>query len=117
MNLLNEPNNSEFVTTKWSFFNDQSSRNHDAGNEIIYNTEVLESSLWDYNDAYVLVRGDISVVAVHATQVAFKNCVPFTKCFINIDGTTTDDAEDLDLIMSMYNLLEYSSNYSDTHNR
>ena len=57
---------------------------------------------------------DIIVVAAPATQVAFKNCAPFTKCIRKIDGTSTDDAEDLDLVILMYNLLEYSPNYSDT---
>ena len=47
-------------------------------------------------------------------NVAFKNCAPFTKCITKIDGTTIDDAEDLDFVMSMYNLIEYSSNYSET---
>ena len=86
----------------------------DEGNEVIYNTEVLKSNLCDYNDAYILVRGDITVTAAPTTQVAFKNCAPFTKCITKIDGTTIDDAEDLDLVMSMYNLIEYSSNYSET---
>ena len=49
-----------------------------------------------------------------AARVAFKNCAPFIKCIIKIDGTTIDDTKDLDLVMPMYNLLEYSSNYSDT---
>ena len=49
-----------------------------------------------------------------ATQVAFKNCAPFSKCITKIDGTTTDDAEDLNFVMLMYNLIEYSSNYSET---
>ena len=47
-------------------------------------------------------------------QVAFKKYAPFTKCITKIDGTTIDDAEDLDLVMPMYNLIEYSSNYSET---
>ena len=45
-----------------------------------------------------------------ATQVAFKNCTPFIRCITKIDGTTKDDGEDLDLVMPIYNLLEYSSN-------
>ena len=49
-----------------------------------------------------------------ATLVALKNCVPFTKCITQIDGTTIDDAEDLHLVMAMKNLIEYSSNYSET---
>ena len=56
------------------------------GNEIMLNTKVLKSNLCDYNNAYILVR------AALATQVAFKNCAPFTKCITNIDGTTIDDA-------------------------
>ena len=63
--------------------------------KLIYNTEVLKSNLCDYNDAYILVRGDITVTAAPTTQVAFKNCAPFTKCITKIDETTIDDAEDL----------------------
>ena len=48
------------------------------------------------------------------TQVVFKNCAPFTKCITKIDGTTIDDVEDLDVVMPMHNLLEYSSDYSNT---
>ena len=70
--------------------------NYDAGNETIYNTEVLKSNLCDYNDAYILVKGYITVKAAPpATQVSFKNCAPFTKCITKIDGNTIDDAEDL----------------------
>ena len=76
--------------------------------------KVLKSNLYDYNDAFILVRGDISVTASPQTQVSFKNCVPFTKCITKIDGTTVDDAEYLDLLMAMYNLTEYSSNYFGT---
>ena len=46
--------------------------------------------------------------------MAFKNCVSFINCITKIDGTTIDDAEDLDLVMSMKNLIEYSSNFSET---
>ena len=46
--------------------------------------------------------------------MAFKNWAPYTKCSTKVDGTITDDSEDLDLVMPMYNLLEYSSNYSET---
>ena len=79
-----------------------------------YNTEVLKSNLCDYNDPYILVKGDITVSAVPATQVAFKNCAPFTKYITKIDGTTIYDAEDLDLVIPMYSLIEYISNYSET---
>ena len=114
LNLLNEASDSKFTTRKWNMVNDQSNANYDIGNKIIYNTEVLKSNLCDYNDAYILVKGDVTVTAVPAIQVSFKNCAPFTKCITKIDGTTIDDAEDLDLVMPMYNLIEYSSNYSET---
>ena len=52
--------------------------------------------------------------AAPITQVAFKKCASFTKYTTRTDGTTIDDAEDLDLVMSMYNLIKYSSHYSDT---
>ena len=64
LNLLNEANDSKFVTR----------------NEIIYSTEVLESNLWDYSDAYILVADDITIIGHQEIQVAFKNCAPFTKC-------------------------------------
>ena len=82
--------------------------NYDTGNEIIYNTEVLKSNLCDYNNLYTLVRGDITIIGHQATQAAFKNCAPPTKFITKIDGTTTDDAEDLDVVILMYNLIEYT---------
>ena len=113
MNLLNEASDSRFVTRKRNIVTDQSSANYDVGNEIIYNTEVLKSNLCDCNDAYVLVRGDITVVESPATQAAFENFALITKCITKIDETTIDDAEDLDLVIPMYNLIEYRSSYSD----
>ena len=111
---MNEANDSKFVTRKWNIVNDNSKTNYVEGNGITYNREVLKSNLCDYNDAYILVTGDITVTAAPQTQVAFKNCAPFTKCITKTDGTTIDDAENLDLVMPMYNLIEYSSDYSET---
>ena len=102
------------MSRKWNIINDQSNASYDVGNEIIYNTEVLKYRLCDYNDAYILVKGDIGIIGHQVTQVAFKNCAPYTKCITKIDGTTIDNAEDLDLVMSMCNIIEYSSNYSET---
>ena len=102
---------SKFVTRIWNIINDQSNLSNGEGNEIICNTEVLKSILCDYNNAYILVRSDITVTEAPATKVVFKNCAPFVKCIIKIEGTTIDDAEDLDLFMIMYNLIKYSSNY------
>ena len=56
LNLLNEANDSKFVTRKWNIVNDQSNAKYGVGNEIIYNTENLKSNLCDYNDAYIFVR-------------------------------------------------------------
>ena len=112
---MNEANDSKFATRKWDIVNDNSKTNYGVKNyEITYDIEVLKPSFYDYNDPYILVRGDISFVGRGITQVAFKNCVLFTKCITKTDGTTIDDAENLDLIMPMYNLIEYSSNYFET---
>ena len=103
LNLLNDANDSKFVTRKWNIVNDNSNSNYAAANEITYNTEILKYNRCDYNDDYILVTGDITVIAAPATQVAFKTCAPFTQCITKIDETTTDDAEDLDLVMPTYN--------------
>ena len=70
LNLMNEASDSKFVTREWNIFNDQSNANYDVGNE------VLRSNLCDYNDAYILVRGNITITGHQATQVAFTNCAP-----------------------------------------
>ena len=72
--------NEAFVTRKWNIVNDNSRSNYDATNETSYNTEILKSNLCDYSNTYILVTGDITVVAAPATKVAFNNCAPFTKC-------------------------------------
>ena len=101
---MNEANNSKFVTRKWNIVNDNLKANYGAGNEIIFNTEVLKSNICDYNSGYILVKVDITVTAVPARQVVLKNCEPFTKSITKIDETTIDDAEHLDLVVPMYNL-------------
>ena len=114
LNLLNEASDSTFVTKKWNIVNNESNANYDIENEIIYYTKVSKSNLCDYNDAYILVRGNIITMRCNnPTQVAIKNCAPFISCITKIDGLTTDDAENLDLVMPMYNLIECSSNYTD----
>ena len=65
INFLNEADNSKFVARKWNIVNDNSISNHGAGNEMIYNTEVLKYNLCDYNEAYILVRGDITIIKLH----------------------------------------------------
>ena len=106
LNLLNK-----LLTIDWNIFNDQSNENYSAGNEIIYNIKVLISNLCNYNGAYILARGNITVIG---HNVVFKNCESFTNCITKTDGTTTDDGKYLDLVMTIYNLLKYISNYSDS---
>ena len=81
------------------------------------------SSLCDYSDAYILVKGNISVnnnVGAGAAaknidkKVIIKNCAPFTNCISKINNTQIDNAEYIDIVMPMYNLIEYSDNYSKT---
>ena len=81
LNLLNQVSDSKFVKRKWNITNDQSNANYDVGNEIIYNTKVLKSNLCDYNDVYILVRGEI-ITTTHnnLTAVVLKNCASFIKC-------------------------------------
>ena len=106
LNLLNEASDSKFTTRKWNMVNDQSNANYDIGNKIIYNTEVLKSNLCDYNDAYIVAKGDIAITGHQAAEVAFKNFLPFTKDITKINETTIDNADDSNLVMPMYNLIE-----------
>ena len=86
---------------------------------------MLKSSLCDYRDAYILVKGRITITGagadVAARQaderdkgVAFKNCAPFINCISEINNTQVDTAKDIDIVMPMYNLIEYSDNYAKT---
>ena len=80
LNLLNEASDSKFVTRNWNIVSDHSYANYSIEKKIIFSTEVLKSNLCDYNDAYILVRGDTTVVGENGTQVSFTNCPPFIKC-------------------------------------
>ena len=84
---------------------------------------MLRSSLCDYSDAYILVKGNITVnntaadgAAANNTnkKVIFKNCAPFTNCISKINNTQIDNPEHIDIVMPMYNVIEYSDNYSKT---
>ena len=69
----------------------------------------------DYAEAYILVDGTIRATnVVNATRLALKNCAPFTKCNLEINDKHVDTAENLDIVMPMYNLIEYSDNYQDS---
>ena len=79
---------------------------------------MLRPDLCDYSDAYIVVKGIIAVLGrnndAYDKTSAFKNNVPFISCISEINNTLIDNAEDLDIVMSMYNLLEYSKNYLKT---
>ena len=80
---------------------------------------MLRSDLCDFIDAYIVVKGDITLEGDNDANkrnknLAFKNNAPFINCISKINGIKIDNAEDLDVVMSMYNLLEYSKNYRKT---
>ena len=108
----------KFVTKKWIEVYDQSEGNYDVNKEIRIKTSMLRSDLCDYSDAYIVVKGTITVTdpdnAKRNKSVAFKNNAPFINCISKINGVQIDNAEDLDVVMPMYNLLEYSKNYRKT---
>ena len=109
LNILNSASGSKFFARKWNIVNDQWTTYYDIGYENMHTIEVLKCNLCDNNGAWILVSVDITVVVSPAIQVALKNCVPFAKCITKIYGTATDDAQDLDLAMSMYNMLFWQS--------
>ena len=123
VNLLNgsDNDNSKFSTKKWYVIDSESNGNYSQNDEIKFLARSIESRLCDYSDAYILVTGNITVkrrnaadtadIALGAiTQVAFKNCTPFEKCRTEMN----DETDFINITMPMYNLIEYSDNYSDT---
>ena len=131
-----------FVTKKWIEVYDQSEGNYNVNREIRIKTSMLRSDLCDFSDAYIVVKGNIFVTKktftadyidapnntaanVNTTNTAnnnafgnkklvFKNNAPFINCISKINSVKIDNAEDLDVVMPMYNLLEYSKNYRKT---
>ena len=124
-NLIDDTPNqpSKFRTRNWVEINDESRGAYNVNSQIKFKTTMLISSLCDYSDACILVKGTISVNNTAATgaavnntnkKVIFKNCAPFTNCISEIKNTQTDNAKDIDIVMPMYNLIEYSDNYAKT---
>ena len=131
-----------FVTKKWIEVYDQSEGNYNVNKEIRIKTSMLRSDLCDFNDAYIVVKGNITVVkkiftaddfeapnntadnanasntandnAFGEKKLVFKNNAPFINCNSKINGVQSDNAEDLDVVMPIYNLLEYSKHYRKT---
>ena len=115
-NLLDVASNqqSKFRTKNWDDLNDESRGTFSVNRQINFKTSMLRSSLCDYSDAYILVKGNITVnntaadgAAANNTnkKVIFKNCAPFTDCTSKINNTQVDDGKDIDIVMPIYNLL------------
>ena len=103
------------MTKRWYITDSEAKDNYLPTNKVKFSTSSLESSLCDYSDAYILVTGNINVTSGNAdTKVAFKNCALLEKCVTEINETFVDDAKHINIAMPMYNLIEYSDNYSDT---
>ena len=126
-NLIEDTSNqpSKFRTKTWVEINDESRGTYNVNSQIKFKTTMLKSSLCDYSDAYILVKGRITIAgagvdtAARQTDernkgVAFKSCAPFTNCMSEINNTQIDNAKDIDIVMPMYNLIEYSDNYPKT---
>ena len=110
---------SKFRTRNWVEIKDESRGAYDVNSQIKLKTTLLKSSLCDYSDAYILVKGAITVGNTAAAnnvnkKVIFKNCAPFTNCISEINNTQIDNAKYIDIVMPMYNLIEYSDNYEET---
>ena len=125
INLLNksDTNSKHFATKKWYIINDENNTNYGVNKDtrennpdtIKYDTRVLKPNLFDYADAYILVDGTIRAAAANAnTRLVLKNCAPFIKCNLEINDEHVNTAENLDLVMAMYNLIEYSDNYQNS---
>ena len=125
INLLDkiDTDSKHFATKDWYIINDENNTNYgvnkdtgaDNPDTIKYDTRSLKPKLCDYAEAYILVDGTIRATnAINATRLALKNCAPFTKCNLEINNEHVDAAENLDIVMAMYNLIEYSVNYQDS---
>ena len=120
-NKSNQP--SKFRTKNWVEINDESRGTYNVNSQIKFKTTMLKSSLCNYSDAYILVKGTITIEGAGADAavrqaderdkgVIFKNCAPFTNCISEINNTQVDNAKDIDIVMPMYNLIEYSDNFA-----
>ena len=106
-------------TRKWYIINDQNNAQYGKGDEndstIKFDTAVSTPNLCDYSDSYVLITRDIAVVnGNNNTKVYLKNCSPFIRCVTHLNDEHIETAENLDLVMNLCNLVEYSGNYSNT---
>ena len=125
INLLDkiDTDSKQFATKKWYIINDENNTNYgvnkdtgaDNPDTIKYDTRVLKPNLCDYAEVYILIDGTIRAAAANANiRLALKIFAPFTKCILEINDEHIDTAENLDIRMPMYNLIEYSDNYQDS---
>ena len=118
-NLIDDTPNqpSKFRTRNWVEMNDESRGAYNVNSQIKFKTTMLKYSLCDYSDAYILVKGTITIngrgadaAARQADErdkgVSFKNCAPFINYISEINNTQIDNAKDIDIVMPMYNLIE-----------
>ena len=117
----NQP--TKFRTKNWVEINDQSCGTYNTNKQIRSETSMLRSNLCGYSDAYILVKGTKTVANTAAAEAAannvnkkviFKNCSQFTSRISRINNTQIVDAQYIDAVTPMYNLIEYSDNYSKT---
>ena len=120
-NLLGPAHNKvpRFITKKWIEVQSQSGNTYNTSKPIRFKTSMLRSDLWDYSDAYVWVKGKIIVTnenenANFNKELTLKNNAPFISCISKIYGELVENVDDLDIVMPMYNMLEYSKNYEKT---
>ena len=115
-------NLSKFVTRDYVRVNSLSNT-YNEDKSIRFKTLMLRSDLCDYSDAYILVNGTITVTANAGANnirdkknrpLILKNNAPFVSCITRINGELIEDPDDLDIVIPMYNLLEYSKNYRKT---
>ena len=124
INLLDNTSNqlSKFRTKNWIEINDQSRGVYNTNSDIRFKTTMLKSSLYYYSDAYILVKGTITITGAgddaaarqadeRIKGVVSKNFAPFINCKSEINNTERDNAKDIDTVMPMYNLIEYSDSY------
>ena len=114
---------STFKTRNWVEINNEARGTYSPNEQIKFKTSMLRSSLCDYSDAYILTKGNTTVnntaaagAAANNTNkiVILKSCAPFTNSISKINNTHIDNAKYIDIVMLMYNLIEYSDNYSKT---
>ena len=121
INLLDHKDEDDlrFETRKWYIVNDYNNGNYSQGDDVRsidkFDTEIVRPFLCDYSDVYILVTGNIKVKNGNdATRVAIKNCHPFTRASFKLNNKQVDTADNLDLTLNLYYMLEYVDNYADT---